>query len=311
MTVIAHITDVHLPWMPLPRFGEVSAKQALGLLNWYRARRATHTPKALELLLADLAEQQFDHMIVSGDLVNLALTEELEAGAAFLKKVEGFVRGGKAQRGAALSFTPGNHDYYAGPAPFEAGGAFTRFMTSDIIGASLGGGTGPQEPFVRLIKNEVVIVGINSAIPTPLFKAYGEVSTYQLAQMGKILKKAKAHGFYRCVVVHHPPLLKLAGKNREMLNAEAFARTLEEAGADLVLYGHNHRQGYNRLKTVDGPCHLVGAPSASGANAERYDLARYNLFDITREGSSWRTSLSGRGLDPRVSRIQRAEMRVL
>lgn len=315
MTVLAQITDVHLPPLPLPRPTELCYKQLLGFLNWHWSRKKIHRSLALELLLNDLEAQSFDHLIVSGDLLNIALKAEVKAGRAFLERLEALPQFNRSaeiegQPVRHVSFVPGNHDYYSGDALFEIEGTYADYMTSDIVGASLGGGEGPVAPYVRKVNN-VALIGMNSAVPTPPFKAYGEVSRDQLIQMGKILKKAKSHGFYRCVVIHHPPLPELAPLERGLLNAPLFVDILREAGAELVLYGHNHRQAYNRIVTVDGPCHVVGTPSASAANAERYDLARYNLFEIEKTKLGWKTSIFGRRLDHQLDRIVRAEKREL
>ncbi len=309
MTVIAHITDVHLPKMPFPSPRELSSKQFLGFLNWHWFRKNIHKDEALTLLLDDLKGQQFDHLIVSGDIVNLALRGEIISAISFMNELEQ-IKKSDGPSGHDVSLVAGNHDYYAGGVSFQAGGPFSPYMTSDDIGASLGGGAGPDAPFVRLI-DKVAVIGLNSAVPTPLFKAYGEVSPFQIEQLGKILEKAKRHGFYRCVTVHHPPLEGLTLPVRALKNADALTKVLQTSGAELVLYGHNHVNAYNRLKTEDGPCHVIGTPSASAAHADRYDLARYNLFKVSKIPSGWETQLLGRGLDPSHKRIVRAELRDL
>lgn len=300
MTVIAHLTDIHLPAIPKAPWSEMNLKQTLGLINWHLSRKYKHRRAALDLLLSDLKEQTVSHFMISGDLVNLGLKEEFAAGLAWMDELGGPSR---------ISFVPGNHDYY-GDSDVLYEHKFQDYMSSDALGASLGGGTGPDEPFVRII-DEVALIGINSAIPTPLFKAYGEVSETALDQLGKVLAKAKAHGFYRCVIVHHPPLQGLTVNARAMNNDEAFTSVLLEAGAELVLYGHNHLQRYNRLTTVDGSCHVFGAPSASIGQVGKYDLARYNLFQIEPTDEGWRTEVTGRGVDPELASVGTVEHRSL
>ena len=304
MTVLVHLTDIHLPSPMFPPLSSLSFKQALGVLNWRRSRKFIHTEAALSLLLDDLKEHEFDHMVISGDLVNVAASEEIEAGLGWLKALTRFDRVTRPVTDF-VSFVPGNHDYYCGPEPFYAPD-FTSFMTSDAVGASLGGSDGPEGPFVRII-NDVALIGVNSAIPTPLFKAYGQVAETALHQLGKVLKKAKEHGFYRCVFVHHPPIADTTPPHRALLNDAAFEQTLKISGAELVLYGHNHVAATHRFETYDGPCAIVGTPSASVGRSGRYDLARYNLFHIQKGSEGWHTLMTGRALDQSLSRIVRAE----
>lgn len=297
MTVIAHLTDIHLPSLPLPRLGELNLKQALGFLNWHWSRKNIHRAAALETLMDDLSEQSYSHMLVSGDLVNLGLKAEFKAGIDWLN-----MQGDHND----VSYVPGNHDYYPGNHIFEQNKSYLDFMKSDGVGASLGGGTGPDVPFVKII-NKVALIGVNSGVTTPLFKAFGKVSDQQLEQLAKILKKAKAHGFYRLIGVHHPPIHGLTSPSRSMTNDTAFRALIKEAGAELVLYGHNHVQRYDRLLTCDGPCHVVGAPSASVGQAGKYDLARYNLYNISRGSNGWITQITGRGINPQLTRVNTVE----
>ncbi len=301
MTTFAHVTDIHLPSLAFPSLSDLSMKQFLGLLNWYRSRRYLHRQTALDMIKTDLLKQNATHLIVSGDLVNLGLASEFKAGLKWLESL------GSTEK---VSFVPGNHDYYGAKQPYDLNSPFIDYMRSDALGASLGGGSGPDEPFVRT-RDQIAFIGVNSAIPTPLFKAYGTVSEANLDQMGKILQKAKVHGFYRCIIVHHPPLFGLTSRSRAMTNDEDFSKTLKQFGAEMVLYGHNHLQNYTCFFTPDGPCHIIGTPSASIAKSGPYDLARYNLFNVKKQGQEWKTSLTGRGLEPKLEQVVTIEQRSL
>lgn len=294
MTVIAHLTDIHLPNDPALRLGEFSLKRFMGYMNWHRSRKTIHQFAVLGLLLDDLKAQHVDHIFVSGDLVNLGLDAEFVAGAAWLEAL------GSA---ADVSFVPGNHDYYGAGRAFMRGTAFTPFMTSDAQGKVLAGDTGPELPFVRLVDDDVAIIGVNSGMPTPLLKAYGEVSPDQMNLLRDILDRCRAAKLFRCVVLHHPPLAGLTRRSRALRNDEEFTALLQEHGAELVIYGHNHRQQHTRLETVDGTCHVVGTPSASVARSGHYDPGRYNLFTISGRPGAWVTDLNGRGISLELDRV--------
>ncbi len=301
-TIIAHLTDIHFPQRPVPSFFELSFKRFFGLLNWHLSRKSMHLAETLEVISKDVVTQTFNHLIVSGDLVNLSLHQEYETALNWMERF-----GAPSE----VSFVPGNHDYY-GQTPFltpasmrtlplQADVSSPRpdnllpFMTSDDKGVELGGATGPELPFVRVV-NDVALIGLNSGVPTPLFKAYGRLNENSLDALGHILNACKKADLYRCVILHHPPLPGITTLSRGLQNDHLLQALLREAGAELVLYGHNHKQHHERLTTNHGVCHIVGTPSASIGFNSRYELARYNLFTIQRLAEGWSTKMQGRGL---------------
>src|SRR5260221_9091441 len=107
MFVLAHLSDPHLAPLPRLRPLELLSKRGLGYINWLRKRRSIHRTDMLAALVADLKGHAPDHVAVSGDLVNLSLTNEFA-----------LARGCLAGRGDPRHVTgvPGNHDAYARPA---------------------------------------------------------------------------------------------------------------------------------------------------------------------------------------------------
>lgn len=285
-TTLAQLTDIHRPPLPRPQLRELSIKRGLAFFNWHFSRKFMHLPETLAAIKADALAQSVDHYILSGDLVNLALRAEFVNGAEWMKPFG---------EGQEVSFVPGNHDYYGGDAGFDPTGELASYMTSAAPGLSLGGGCGPELPFVRVVNN-VAVIGVNSGIKTPLFKAFGKVSEASLKALAHILKMTKKEGLFRCVIIHHPPLAGLTHLSRSLLNDAEFTECLKNSGCDLVVYGHNHRQSHVRLETCDGICHVVGTPSCSVGKAGRYQLARYNLFHISSHADGWETVMEGRGL---------------
>ena len=72
-------------------------------INWQRRRRFIHQRAVLDRLTADLKAQGPDHIAVTGDIANIALSEEYRSGRAWLDSL------GSPQN---VSFVPGNHDAY-------------------------------------------------------------------------------------------------------------------------------------------------------------------------------------------------------
>src|SRR4051794_10389108 len=101
--VLAHLSDPHLPPLPVLSLRELTGKRALGALNWRRNRQAIHRREVLEAVVADMQTQRPDHIAVTGDVVNLALEAEFAPAYAWLMSV------GKPDH---VSVVPGNHDAY-------------------------------------------------------------------------------------------------------------------------------------------------------------------------------------------------------
>lgn len=283
---IAHISDVHMP--PLIGFGprHWNSKRMLGYLNWHRSRKRIHMAQTVADLVADMKSRPLDHIAVTGDLVNLGLPEEIEAARGWLESLgpEDFV-----------SVVPGNHDIYV-PMRRDPGVArWGKFMSPDAYGSAFASGK-DGFPYVRRI-GHVALVGINSAVPTPVFVAAGRAGEQQLAALGDILDRLHQEGLVRVVLIHHPPLPGQAPPRRALSDAAEMQAVLVRHGAELVLHGHNHRNMRTLAEGRHGPVPVVGIASGSyatshGANA----LARYNLLKFTRGDDGDRIDLVGHGL---------------
>ena len=222
---IAHLSDVHLPPMQgfTPRHWNV--KRALGWLNWQRKRRMIHSRAALDAIVADAKAQRPDHILVSGDLVNIGLPAEYEAALDWLKTV------GPPDR---VSVVPGNHDIYVPLATDPGVALWAPYMTGEGMGGEL------TFPYVRRA-GCVAIVGLNSAVPTPVGLASGLLGQAQLDRLAATLDALKSEGLARLVMIHHPPLPGLAPRRRALVDAAGLEAVLRRHGAELVVFGHNHR----------------------------------------------------------------------
>ncbi len=280
---IAHLTDVHLG--PIggfsPRYWNL--KRGAGYLNWVRKRRDGHRRDVLDRIVADMQAQRPDHIAVTGDLANIGLPREHAGALAWLEVV------GSPER---VSVVPGNHDIYSRIGGDTGTRRWHRYMESTAEGRRFADGS--DFPFVRVL-GKVALVGVNSALPTPVLLAYGRVGTQQLSRLEGILARLEGAGLFRLVLVHHPPLTGQASAARGLRDAPALEGVLSRAGAELVIHGHNHRNMFAWHAHGAGRMAVVGAPSASQAvhhGAEQ--LARYNLYRIDAAARSF--EMIGRGL---------------
>lgn len=290
MFTLAHLSDVHIG--PLPKaesWRDYIGKRTLGKISWHRRRRFLHDPAIASAMIADIKAHAPDHVALTGDLINIALKQEFVAAAQWLKTF-----------GAPdwITLVPGNHDAYR-PFPWtEGAGLWGAYMTGDIKLPGPRAAPGAEEvfPFVRQRRN-VALVGLSSAVPQSLFRAGGRLGADQLKQLGPILQDLRQRGFYRVVLIHHPPLPGLTPRRRALDDDQQLKQILEEHGADLVLYGHNHRHGRTALSTRFGTAHIMGAPSATSPGHGAYDAAAWYLYKIRRVDGTWSANVTIRGWD--------------
>jgi 3',5'-cyclic AMP phosphodiesterase CpdA len=297
MFKLAHISDPHLGPLPPLRVSDLMNKRFFGYLSWVRRRRALHRPEVLAALAADLDALGADHLVVTGDLTNIALEAEFTQVAGWLRSL------GAPE---AVSVVPGNHDAYVA-VPWEASLAkWQAFMTSeDTVPAPAAG-----FPFVRY-RGPAAIVGLSSAQPTPLFCAHGTLGEDQLARLGPLLRRLEEEGRFRVVLLHHPPSLDKLLPRKRLIDAAAFRQVIAEAGAELILHGHDHTFSLERIASRSGTAPVLGIPSASAGSAGRKPLAHYQSYGITRDGDAWRIEVAARGFDPVSRHFHQTESYVL
>jgi len=282
---LAHLSDVHLgPLPPGAAWENFALKRLVGALNWNLKRHKLHDPAISSALVADIKAAAPDHVAFTGDLMNVSAYAEFPRAARWLQSFgdPGWI-----------SYVPGNHDAYV-PVPWQQGLAhLAPYMTGDMAA------TGSQSlfPYVRLRRN-LAIIGLNSGVPQSLRKAGGSLGPEQLDALPGLLHDLKAKGYYRAVMIHHPPLPGLAPPRKALSDAARLRDILASEGAELVLHGHNHRQMLNILAGRDGNIPIVGVPSASMNGTGHTEPAAWNLYEISRNQGTWLTQVSTRAWDP-------------
>jgi 3',5'-cyclic AMP phosphodiesterase CpdA len=261
---IAHLSDPHLGPLPRVKLRELAGKRLTGYLNYRRNRASSHDMQVLEQVVNDLLAQKVDHIVCTGDVVNIGLNGEFAPARAFLERL------GTPEQ---VSFVPGNHDAYVK-------GAFESL--NDYIGDWIKGDEGEQSvfPYVR-IRGKIAFVGLSSGVPTPPFMAYGTVGEEQLRRASAHLNALHEKGFFRIVLIHHPPYTGVS-PTRGLKDALAFEAALKAAGCELVLHGHEHKAKLTWRTGLHADVPILGVPSASASprlkNPQR--AAGYHLIEV-------------------------------
>ena len=267
---IAHISDLHVP-VPLgvePKLRFFN-KRALGTLNLLLKR--SHPRALFEAAIADLRANPPDHLCVTGDLSNLGLERELEAARDLLLET-----GLPAER---ISLIPGNHDAYVRDT--HQAKAFESILAPLL----------PEHvdwPRVER-RGELLVIGVNSAVPTPWFMAFGRVRRPQRDAISAALRE-HADALIKLVLVHHPPVQGDGRPDawvRRNRDGKALLEVCQQGGAQAVLCGHTHRAFRWRHDDVWVFC--AGSTTTAGHSAT------YNRYKVD-EGVI--RAIEVRGYDP-------------
>ncbi|MBO6757383.1 MAG: metallophosphoesterase [Roseibium sp.] len=284
MIRLAHISDPHLGPLPDPKLLQLLSKRLLGYLNWHRNRSKNMGGTHLERLVADMLAQTPDHVAITGDLVNIALPLEMTGARMWLESV------GTPEN---VTVVPGNHDAYVPGALKKATKAWAPYMLADDVRV----GANPPEasfPFVRK-RGPIALIGVSTARASGPWFATGRVGSRQSIALREILEQLGAEGFFRVVLLHHPPFRKATNWHKRLSDASRVRAVVKRAGAELVLHGHTHIDSIAAIEGPAGDVPVIGVPSATSAPGGKKPAARYNLFEISREGNGWQCHMSERG----------------
>lgn len=286
---LIHLTDPHLTsldgWLPGPRAG----KRWLSWASWQTGRRHKHVPGRLRRLTDQLRSLKPHVWAVTGDLCQIGLDREIEQARQWL---------GALADAERVVLVPGNHDIFA-----EGSEATIRRVWLDYL--HLGDAQGSW-PVVREF-GDVTLIGLNSAVVTPAFRASGQLGPESRARLGELLDRTRDR--FRVVLIHHPPIPGLSRRRKALSDDAELRRILTAHGADLVLHGHLHHNHEACLDAqTDKPIRIFCTASASAAGQAGAASAR--VFDIepdTRAGFRCRMRLIALDASHRAHEIQRLE----
>ncbi len=290
MLKLAHLSDPHLPLPPHVDWRDLMNKRATGYVSWRRHRRSVHDPRVLAALNTDLQTTEPDHTVVTGDLTNLALPIEFDRAVSWLSEL------GAPEN---VSVIPGNHDAYIEVPWKQSIGRLSAYMAQN------GKDLKTKEtcfPFVRKI-HRTAIVGVSSAVPTRWFSAAGAIGKTQLDRLRTTLLELGEEGFFRIILIHHPPIDGSARMRKQLRDGAGFRAVIAEAGAELVLHGHNHRFDQGEVETPMGSAPVIGVPSASSWPRHGCKPAAYHIYLISSTPDGWQIKMDVRQFDRRSKRF--------
>ncbi len=292
---LAHLSDPHIGPLPRPMLHELAGKRLTGYWNWKRSRHLIHDMPMLNRIIDDVVAQKTDHIALTGDLVNIGLPSEFPAALRFVERL------GTPD---TISIIPGNHDAYARNSLPAMLLSFAPYMCGDDL-------KDVSFPYMR-IRGKVALIGASSAIPTGLFLASGATGAQQIEKIRQMLEAAGQGGFLRVVMIHHPPHSEGAHFGRGLRDAPAFERMLRDAGAELVIHGHNHVQSVTMLERRKGASiPVIGVASASAVPGTARHVAAYHIYELSVANGAAKLEMITRGCLDGSAAIRELDRRLI
>jgi 3',5'-cyclic AMP phosphodiesterase CpdA len=264
---LAHVSDLHLCQLPAVSWAQLTNKRLLGYLSWHLRRRRSHLGAVLDALVRDLHAVHPDHVAITGDLVNLALPAEFVGAGAWLRRL------GTPEW---ISVVPGNHDALVAVPPGDGWDHWRAYATSDGDPRAANDG---DFPFLRR-RGPLAIVGLSTAVPSPLGFATGRLGAAQLARLDGLLERLGKEPRCRVLLAHHCPIDGFSQARKRLIDAVELRRCIARRGADLIVHGHEHAFSFGQIAGRDGPVPVFGTPSVSRVSARPELMAQYHVYEI-------------------------------
>ena len=240
-------------------FRDLKGKRWSGYLSWRKNRSRRYLPSVLELLCEAIKQEEADTILVTGDLIQIGLDDEVSQARDWLRQL------GDPGR---VMLVPGNHDIYANGSEDAVNTAWGDYMYGD----GKPGSTGSSDGFpVLRQRGNLSLIGVTSACVTPVFMATGRVGDEQLDRLSHMLELAAGEGRTVCLLIHHPPLKDMTSWRKGLMDASGLERVLEAHPPAMILHGHLHHNREWHWRNSRIFC-TAAASSASDAS--------YRVFDI-------------------------------
>jgi 3',5'-cyclic AMP phosphodiesterase CpdA len=231
-------------------------------------------------LIDNAIENEADHIVISGDLVN---SQEMDVVKTFMARL-GRRKWATAER---LTVVPGNHDIFPGGfarprRPWTVFPEFSRLTKRTRVGAkSKGLIAGESYPFGKVLSSNVALAGLDTTwndSRNPLNWASGELEEEHIDKARDFF--AASNGAqHKVLVIHHypyPTTFPVVNGNFSDPEPSTSRNWLRFTGATLVLCGHWHG---SETKLMGKNCRLV----CSGATGDDGD---YHMIDLPANGNA-------------------------
>ena len=218
-------------------------------------------PGIVDALINELNGQEFDLVVVSGDLTQRARSIEYQAASAMLTALH-----------APTLVVPGNHDVYPWWRPisrvFQPLVRFRRHITAD------------KAPTFR--RAGLAVLGVNSAHGRTV--KGGKIGHSERAAMKNFFEEVPAGDFKVLVIHHHLTQIQALGPHDVARKARRALDLAGELRVDLILCGHLHISHIEPLEIIPETHRVViasaGTSTSSRGRREHRMTNFYNIITV-------------------------------
>lgn len=242
MSVIAHLTDVHLVEPEAQRPAGFGAAARRGYLNMGRAVDEGGRRRSFVEALRGATALGFDHLVVTGDLTEEGTVGQFEAVASALAEAR--------VDPARVTLLPGNHDVYA-----------SADAWLEALAGPLRAYAGTSAPGAVVELADLVLAPVSTTRVQRWWRSAGEVSTPERRAIGLAVRTAARRGVAAVIAQHHPPtrVHRAAWHWFDgLLDHAAMRPVLRALEHTYVLHGHLHERRDGRFEGESLP-HIFGA----------------------------------------------------
>jgi 3',5'-cyclic AMP phosphodiesterase CpdA len=269
---LAHISDAHLGPMPNIGWTKLLSKRLTGYINWQRNRAKQFSPDILSGLLSHMLKARPDHIVITGDLINLSLAEEIARAKIWLEAIGS---------GKNVSIVCGNHDAYIKGMLEVAIQSWQEYLIGDDRKPVINNSSFP----ILRHRGPCSLILVNTAVPTKPFNSTGLFDQEQAEKLEQMLHQERDN--CRVILIHHPPFENATSPSKELIGQQLFRDVVHQKGAELILHGHTHLDTYVQIDSPDKPAPVICVPAAGQGIGGRKPAARYNWFEIEGKSGNW------------------------
>ena len=253
---VLHFGDIHF-WRIGTDRDFYYPKRFLGTINLTLRRRLKFPPVYARAVAAEVARQDADLVIFSGDFTTMSLTREYEMAAeAFAPICEKF--------GDRLFAIPGNHDRYT-PLSVRSG----RFEKYLPFAANAKEGVLTR---TQIVNDRLAVVGFDCSHPCKV-RSNGTMAGALVGQLRVALAAQQEAGRKVFLVGHYPyayPAGMAGSWQHRLLRAERLAELVAEFKPAAYFHGHKHvRWHIVPPQTPDTPCLNCGAAGMKSTSLDK------------------------------------------
>ncbi|MDX1960503.1 MAG: metallophosphoesterase [Leptospiraceae bacterium] len=258
---IIHISDLHIP-TKIPFFS-LQGKMFSGYFNYILRRKKLHPIESIQEILRVIKSLDYDILILSGDITNVAHEIEFKRAREILNPI----------LDEKVFVVPGNHDRYTDSS------INPKDLYHEYFGEFSGEDIGTSNFYLRKkIISGKFLLGWDTNKPLGIGDASGHVPESCLSATKQVLESLDVKSYF--LIGHHPlwaPNGITEGKYHRLTNKEEVLKFLNQHRPDIYFHGHKH---VNWIKRKDEQIPFTIINSASSTRIYEFKMdSGFHYFD--------------------------------